>query len=84
MQEYLAGLPGVVEAHDLHIWGMSTTEVALTVHLVKPAGENEDALLAQACRELHDRFDIEHATLQVERGGGSTSCSCSLAPVDTV
>jgi cobalt-zinc-cadmium efflux system protein len=84
VQEYLAGLPGVVEVHDLHIWGMSTTEVALTVHLVKPGGNNEDAFLAHACRELHDRFDIEHATLQVERGGGSASCSCSLAPVDAV
>jgi cobalt-zinc-cadmium efflux system protein len=79
VQEYLTGLSGVVEVHDLHIWGMSTTEVALTVHLVRPAVGDEDALIAQACRELHERFGIEHATLQVERGGGSASCSCSLS-----
>lgn len=76
---YLAGLPGVVEVHDLHIWGMSTTDVALTAHLVKPDAQNEDTLLARACRDLHDRFGIEHATLQVEHGGRSSPC-CSLAP----
>jgi cobalt-zinc-cadmium efflux system protein len=69
---YLAGLPGVTEVHDLHIWGMSTTETALTVHLVRPGAALDDALLAEACAELKSRFSIHHATLQVE--GGSTPC----------
>ncbi|HEV2083595.1 MAG TPA: cation diffusion facilitator family transporter [Gemmatimonadales bacterium] len=77
VQSYLTGLPGIVEVHDLHIWGLSTTEVALTVHLVKPDAKSEDALLADTCRELHDRFGIEHATLQVER---ERCAGCGLAP----
>ncbi|HVW01853.1 MAG TPA: cation diffusion facilitator family transporter, partial [Planctomycetaceae bacterium] len=67
VQEYLQQLPGVTEVHDLHIWGMSTTESALTVHLIKPQIENEDELLAQIVRALHDRFSIEHVTIQIER-----------------
>lgn len=81
VQEYLVGLPGVAEVHDLHIWGMSTTDVALTAHLVKPDAGNEDALIATACRELHDRFGIEHATLQMERGGGAPPCGLAPAHV---
>jgi cobalt-zinc-cadmium efflux system protein len=64
----LRGLEGVVEVHDLHIWGMSTTDVALTAHLIRPCHGGEDALLATATRELRDRFGIAHATLQVEQG----------------
>jgi len=64
----LRGLEGVVEVHDLHIWGMSTTDVALTAHLIRPCHGGEDALLATATRELRDRFGIAHATLQVEEG----------------
>ena len=69
---YLAGLPGVIEVHDLHIWGMSTTETALTAHLVRPGAALDDALLAEACAELKRRFAIQHATLQVE--GGEHPC----------
>jgi cobalt-zinc-cadmium efflux system protein len=69
---YLASLPGVTEVHDLHIWGMSTTETALTAHLVRPGAVVDDALLAQVCGELKNRFAIHHATLQVE--GGSAPC----------
>jgi cobalt-zinc-cadmium efflux system protein len=79
---YLAGLPRVAGVHDLHIWGMSTTEFALTAHLVIPDASAEDALLARACRELHDRFGIEHATLQVERG--DPAHPCRLASTQTV
>ncbi len=68
VQDYLASLPGVREVHDLHIWGLSTTEAALTAHLVMPESFPEDAFLQQVTKELHDRFGIEHATLQVERG----------------
>jgi cobalt-zinc-cadmium efflux system protein len=64
----LRGLEGVVEVHDLHIWGMSTTDVALTAHLIRPCHGGEDALLTTATRMLRDRFGIAHATLQVEQG----------------
>ena len=74
VEAYLGGLPGVTAVHDLHIWGMSTTESALTAHLVKPDPRDDDELLARACRELHDRFGIGHATLQWERGGHPAPC----------
>ncbi|HTX48787.1 MAG TPA: cation diffusion facilitator family transporter [Caulobacteraceae bacterium] len=66
--EYLTTLPGVTEVHDLHIWGMSTTETALTAHLVRPGAALDDALLAEVCGELRRKFSIHHATLQVEEG----------------
>ncbi|MCE9528245.1 MAG: cation diffusion facilitator family transporter [Planctomycetales bacterium] len=68
VEKYLASLPGVTEVHDLHIWGLSTTEAALTAHLVMPEASHGDSLLQQIALELHDQFGIEHATLQVERG----------------
>ncbi len=63
----LAALPGVARVHDLHIWSMSTTDIALTCHVVMPDGCPGDAFLHNASAMLHDRFDISHATLQVER-----------------
>jgi len=78
IRSYLADLTGVQEVHDLHIWGMSTTESALTVHLVMPGGYPGDVFLAEIARELHDRFDIEHPTIQVETG--DPQYPCSLAP----
>jgi cobalt-zinc-cadmium efflux system protein len=72
---YLAELPGVTEVHDLHIWGLSTTEPALTAHLVVPQTLDEDALLARVGRDLHDLFGIEHATVQIEKGAGGI-CPC--------
>jgi cobalt-zinc-cadmium efflux system protein len=71
---YLAGLPGVTEVHDLHVWGMSTTDVALTAHLVKTVDEGETRFLHHTCFELHRRFGIGHATLQVERPGSGPPC----------
>jgi cobalt-zinc-cadmium efflux system protein len=68
VEKYLLALPGVTKVHDLHIWAMSTTESALTAHLVKPGAEIDDALLAHICDELHDRFGICHATIQLEKG----------------
>ena len=68
VEAMLRELEGVVEVHDLHIWGMSTTDVALTAHLIRPCHGGEDALLATATRQLRDRFGIAHATLQVEQG----------------
>jgi cobalt-zinc-cadmium efflux system protein len=63
----LQQLDGVETVHDLHVWPLSTTETALTAHLVAPGVDSTDALLRAARRMLHDRFRIEHCTLQVER-----------------
>ena len=70
----LQELDGVMEVHDLHIWGMSTTDAALTVHLVRPCGGGEDALLAAATQALRTRFGISHATIQLERGLAAHPC----------
>jgi cobalt-zinc-cadmium efflux system protein len=71
---YLHALPGVSDVHDLHIWGMSTTEAALTAHIVMPNASCEDSLLSRICSELHDQFGIEHATIQVENGDPAHQC----------
>jgi cobalt-zinc-cadmium efflux system protein len=77
VRAYLSGLAGVKEVHDLHIWGMSTTETALTAHLVMPAGHPGDGYLATVCSELRGRFRVQHATLQIEKG--DTAHPCPLA-----
>ncbi len=79
VEAYLKSLPGVSEVHDLHIWSMSTTESALTVHLVHPSGLDDD-LLQDAARELERRFKIRHATIQMESG----ALECGLAPAHVV
>jgi cobalt-zinc-cadmium efflux system protein len=73
---YLERLDGVARIHDLHIWPMSTTETALTCHLVMPEGSPGDAFSAQVAHELAMRFRIGHATLQIERG----QSGCVLEP----
>jgi len=78
----LAGLPGVAAVHDLHIWPLSTTETALTAHLVRPGAVLDDAFLATTAGLLADRFGIRHATLQVE--AGDPSHPCALAPAGTL
>ncbi|MEO8449098.1 MAG: cation diffusion facilitator family transporter [Gemmatimonadota bacterium] len=78
---YLQGLPGVSAVHDLHIWGMSTTHVALTAHLVKPGVADDDKFLDGVCHELHHRFGIEHSTLQIERGEGGVPCALASPEV---
>lgn len=78
VRTFLQELEGVVELHDLHIWAMSTTETALTAHLVMPDGHPGDHFLAHVCHELHHNFGIEHATLQVETG--DPAHPCGLAP----
>ena len=65
----LLELPGVVSIHDLHIWPMSTTETALTCHLVMPEGHPGDAFIETATKMLHDEFEIRHATFQFEVSG---------------
>jgi cobalt-zinc-cadmium efflux system protein len=71
---YLRSLPGVAEVHDLHIWGMSTTETALTAHLVRAEGAGEGDLLDRAAREMRARFNIGHTTLQVETPEMASRC----------
>ena len=72
---YLESETGVVSVHDLHIWAMSTSETALTAHLVMPARPADDEALAAMARELQERFAIHHATLQVERGDSGQACT---------
>lgn len=79
VQQYFCSLDGVIEVHDLHVWAMSTNETALTAHLVRPGG-HDDAFLHYVCEELSHRFNIHHATLQIETSGEI----CKLAPAETV
>ena len=71
---YLAGLPCVSAVHDLHIWAMSTTDTALTAHLVMSDVPQSDELLLRASRELQERFKIQHMTIQFEHGDGEVPC----------
>jgi cobalt-zinc-cadmium efflux system protein len=77
VRAFLAARPGVGRLHDLHIWPMSTTETALTVHLVMPGGHPGDAFLVETARALAARFAIGHATLQIEV---SEATACMLEP----
>jgi cobalt-zinc-cadmium efflux system protein len=81
VQDYLASVPGVLEVHDLHIWGLSTTQTALTAHLVcvDPSAERS---LHDVTTELRDRFGIGHATLQIETDTDAELCR--LRPHDVV
>ena len=74
VRSFLAEQPGVSAVHDLHIWGMSTTECALTAHLVVPAGAPGDAFLSELAQQLERRFRIHHATIQIE----TTEAACNL------
>jgi cobalt-zinc-cadmium efflux system protein len=74
VRDYLSGLPGVHALHDLHIWPMSTTDTALTAHLVMDPIPDSDAFLHDVAHELESRFDIHHATIQIERPGGDSHC----------
>ena len=78
VRRYLCALPGVVELHDLHIWGMSTTDTALTAHLVMPAGHPGDDFFAEVVHEIEHRFRIGHVTIQIETG--TSANPCALAP----
>jgi cobalt-zinc-cadmium efflux system protein len=80
VRAYLGGQPGVETLHDLHIWPLSTTETALTAHLVMPAGHPGDVVLAELCYDLGRRFRIGHATFQIETG----LIACTLEPPDRV
>lgn len=78
VRNYLAERLGVNEVHDLHIWAMSTTETALTAHLVMLEGYPGDGFLAKLCQDLRENFGIAHATVQIETG--DPQHPCLLAP----
>ena len=71
-------LPGVCEVHDLHIWAMSTTETALTAHLVKPDPEGDDKMIGRVSSDLLDRFGIDHVTIQWERTHDPCRCNSGM------
>jgi cobalt-zinc-cadmium efflux system protein len=74
VRAYLGALPDVTDVHDLHVWAMSTTETALTAHLVMPSNSAEPPFLTNVCKQLHDRFGIEHATVQVDPAEAIDPC----------
>ena len=75
VRAHLLGLRGVAALHDLHIWGMSTTETALTCHLVMPDGHPGDEALSHIAHELEHRFGVHHTTLQIELGDSGEICA---------
>lgn len=77
VEAFLLDQPGVSDLHDLHIWSLSTSAVALTAHLVMPDSENTDAFLLELAEELHEHFGIDHTTVQIER----SPCDCPLVSV---
>ncbi|AKM06420.1 cation diffusion facilitator family transporter [Pelagerythrobacter marensis] len=77
VRSYLSGLPGVEAIHDLHIWPMSTTETALTAHLVMPGGHPGDAFLHRLSQDLEHKFGIGHATVQVETDIDAHCADCT-------
>jgi len=81
VRAFLAARPGVDSVHDLHIWPMSTTEVALTCHLVMPRGHPGDAFLQRLAEELAERFQISHPTAQIET---DPNAACALEPDNVV
>ena len=78
VMSYLADQRGVTDVHDLHIWALSTTNVALTAHLVVPDRGAEDALLHSLTPNLKRRFHIDHATLQIERDRCEHGCEAEV------
>ncbi len=82
VRKFLCGLDGVTEVHDLHIWAMSTTETALTVHLVIPAGHPGDDFIARIVHDIEHAYHIGHVTIQVETG--TSASPCALAPDNVV
>ncbi len=76
VEAHLEAMAGVERVHDLHIWPTSTTETVLTAHLTMPGGHPGDTFLADAQRQLHDRFGIGHVTLQIELGADPDCGGC--------
>ncbi|SAL32108.1 cation transporter [Caballeronia sordidicola] len=76
IEKYLADLPGVTDVHDLHVWALSTTENAMTAHIVMPAGHPGDVFVDSIVGTLRRDYAMHHATLQVEMG--TTEHGCAL------
>ena len=74
VRDCLLALPGVQRVHDLHVWAMGTSQIAMTAHLVMPAGQADDAFYREATQQMHDRFEIAHVTLQVVREPFTKPC----------
>lgn len=74
LRQYLMGLDGVERIHDLHVWPLSTTETALTVHLVLNCTKTDNRFLFDLQQHLHDHFGIAHSTIQIETGSDEESC----------
>lgn len=77
IREFLQNLPKVSAVHDLHIWGLSTKEVALTAHLIMPSGNLSDADYQHINHILKEKFKIDHTTIQVETGSSDYPCKRS-------
>ena len=82
VREYLTGLPGVRTLHDLHIWPMSTTDTALTAHLVMDVFPDSDHFLSNVAQVLEERFSIKHPTIQMERFDSEVVCHQSVHCAD--
>ena len=76
IEQYFRRLNGVSDVHDLHVWGMSTTQIAITAHVIVREDVAHDELISTICAAMHGRFGIEHTTIQIERG----ALECELAP----
>ena len=74
IKDYLSTMPDVSELHDLHVWALSTTEIALTAHLVTRRRNIDNQFLLEIQQQLHDRFGIEHVTIQLESDASENSC----------
>ena len=77
VRDYLKSLPEVSDIHDLHIWALSTTDAALTVHLATNT-QTDVAFITNVQHQLHQQFDIEHATIQVEYGKADCETNCNF------
>ena len=78
VQTYLLSQPGVAEVHDLHVWAMSTTDIALSAHLVMPGGYPGEAFIDGVANTLHERFEISHPTIQIETSQKNHGCEKPL------
>ena len=85
VQALLESMPGVAGVHDLHVWAMGSSEIAMTAHLVMPQGQADDVFLQRATEQLHERFKIAHVTIQVMRVAFGASCAgpSRSAPADS-
>jgi len=80
VQRHLLSQPGVEEVHDLHVWAMSTTDIALSAHLVIPGGYPGEVFIDALAETLHERFEISHPTIQIETSQKKHGCGQTVTP----